>query len=77
VNDLTPAAIAELPDDDLQRLLGSVAHEYAQRVVGGGADLLPFAPDAALSATETLVVAGQLLRAAEISSFELASMLNI
>jgi hypothetical protein len=69
-------ALATLPDEQLQRLLGAVAHEFADRVVHGR-DLKPFPPDAPLSATEALVVAGQLLRGAEISSFELASMLNI
>jgi hypothetical protein len=71
------ADIAVLPDDELQRLFGDVARAYAERVIQNGTDLLPSAPEAALSATAALVVAGQILRAAEISSFELASILNI
>ena len=71
------ATLAEFPNDVLQELFGDVAREYAGRVVEGEADLAPFASGTALTATESLVVAGQILRAAEISSFELASILNI
>jgi hypothetical protein len=75
---LTAEAGAALDDDQLQRLLGLLLHEYAERILAAtDTPLAPYAPEAGITATEALVVAGQILRTAEISSFELATILNI
>jgi hypothetical protein len=73
------AAADSLSPDELQHALTALLRAYAQRIIdaGGAAPFPPFTAEAPLTATEALLVAGEILRAAEISSFELASMLNI
>jgi len=71
-------ALAAFDDEQLQRLVGLLVHEYAKRVLAATeTPLPPYTPQAGIAATEALVVAGQILRTAEISSFELATILNI
>jgi hypothetical protein len=67
-----------LDDGDLQRLLTAAVRSYARRSLDRpeGA-LAPFAGPDEVSATEAIVAAGAILREAEISSFELATILNI
>jgi hypothetical protein len=73
------AAASSLEPSELQRLLTLVTRAYAERIIEqhGSAPFPPYAAGAEVTATETLVVVGEMLRASEISSFELASMLNI
>jgi hypothetical protein len=72
------AAVAGLGDEELQQLLGRLVHEYAERILAATeTPLAPYPPEAGITATEALVVAGQILRTADISSFELATILNI
>jgi hypothetical protein len=72
------ADVDELDDGDLQRLLTAALRSYARRSLDRpeGA-LTPFAGPAEVTPTEALVAAGAILREAEISSFELATILNI
>jgi hypothetical protein len=71
-------AIGSLDGDELQQVLTSVLRDYAARVLADGrAPFPPFSEASPLTPTEALVVAGEILKAAKISSFELASMLNI
>ncbi|MEN3284790.1 MAG: hypothetical protein V7607_5930 [Solirubrobacteraceae bacterium] len=75
---LIEADAAALDDEQLQRVLGLLLHEYAERILAATeTPLAPYAPEAGITATEALVVAGQILRTADISSFELATILNI
>jgi len=72
------AALESLDGDDLQHVLTAAMRSYAARILADGRAPFPaFSAGSPLTATEALVVAGEILRAAEISSFELASMLNI
>ena len=72
------AAVTSLEPDQLQHALTVVLRAYAQGIIAAGsAPFPPFSATDPLTATEALLVAGEILRAAEISSFELASMLNI
>jgi hypothetical protein len=67
----------ELDDEALQRLLTAAVRAYSRRSLDRPAwSLEPFAPGAEVTATEAIVVAGAILRSAEISSFELASIFN-
>jgi hypothetical protein len=69
--------VDELDEEALQRLLTAVVRTYARRSLDRREwEIAPFAPEAEVTATEALVVAGSILRAAEISSFELASIFN-
>jgi hypothetical protein len=73
------AAGGALEPADLQQLLSVATRAYAARILehSGAAPFPPFPPQSGVTATEALLVVGEILRAAEISSFELASMLNI
>jgi hypothetical protein len=67
-----------LDEAALQRLLTAVTRSYARRSLDRRDWAIePFAPGAEMTATEALVTAGAILRAAEISSFELATIFNI
>jgi len=71
-------AAESLTPPELQHALTVLLRAYAQRVMAAGsAPFPPFSPADPLTATEALLAAGEILRAAEISSFELASMLNL
>jgi hypothetical protein len=71
-------AVAELDDAQLQQLLGLLLHEYAERVLAATEiPLAPYGEATGITATEALMVAGQIMRTANISSFELATILNI
>jgi hypothetical protein len=64
-------------DAELQRLLTVAVRAYSRRSLDRPAwEVEPFAPGAEVTATEAIVTAGAILRAAEISSFELASIFN-
>jgi hypothetical protein len=77
VRRLEDAAASPEPEE-LQRALTAVLRAYAHAIMAeGSAPFPPFSSRDPLTATEALLVAGEILRAAEISSFELASMLNI
>jgi hypothetical protein len=70
--------LAELTDEELMEQLASLLREYVARVQASPPGPLPVARWAArLNATESALVAVDLLRAAEITSFELAAMFNI
>jgi hypothetical protein len=72
------STLSTLDDHQVQRLFGLLLHEYAERILAATeTPLAPWAPDAGITATEALVAAGQIMRAANISSFELATILNI
>lgn len=64
-------------DRGLQELLLAAVRSYARRVTDDAVPLAPVPADVELTATEALLVAGGLLRAAEVSSFELAMMFNL
>jgi hypothetical protein len=67
-----------MTDEELMEQLASLLKEYVARVQASPPGPLPAAHWAArLNATESAVVAVDLLRAAEITSFELAAMFNI
>jgi hypothetical protein len=69
--------VDELDEASLQRLLTAVVRAYSRRSLDRREwEIAPFAPEAEVTATEALVAAGSILRAAEISSFELASIFN-
>jgi hypothetical protein len=69
--------VDDLDDAALQRLLTAAVRTYSRRSIDRPAwEIEPFAPEAEVTATEALVAAGAILRAAEISSFELASIFN-
>jgi phage portal protein BeeE len=71
------AEVDGLGDADLQRLLSAAVRTYSNRSLERREGALdPFAPESALTPTEVIVAAGQMLRAAEISSFELATIFN-
>jgi hypothetical protein len=72
------AEIDQFDDGDLQQLLTAAVRSYARRSLDRPEGALPpFAGAGDVSATEALVAAGAILREAEISSFELATILNI
>jgi hypothetical protein len=65
-------------DARLQHDLEAVVRAYAARILGEPqGSVAPFPPGSDITPTEALVVAGAILRAAEISSFELAAILNL
>jgi hypothetical protein len=69
---------ADLTDEELVEQLASLVKEYAVRVQESPPGPLAAANwSARLNATESVLVAVDLLRAAEITSFELAAMFNI
>jgi hypothetical protein len=61
----------------LQNDLEAAVRAYAARILDAPEGSLdPFPAGSAVTPTEALVVAGAILRFAEISSFELAAILN-
>jgi hypothetical protein len=65
-------------DARLQQDLETVVRAYAARILEEPqGTVAPFPPGSDITPTEALVVAGEILRAAEISSFELAAILNL
>lgn len=65
-------------DEQLVEELAALVKEYVARVQADPPGPLPAAQWATrLNATESALVAVELLRAAEITSFELAAMFNI
>lgn len=71
------AEVDRLGDAELQRLLTAAVRTYARRSLERREwELAPFAPEADPTPTEVIVAAGSMLRAAEISSFELATIFN-
>jgi hypothetical protein len=76
--DQLQADVDEFDDGDLQRLLTAAVRSYARRSLDRPEGALrPFANPGEVSPTEAIVAAGAILRDAEISSFELATILNI
>jgi hypothetical protein len=63
-----PDAIA---DDDLQRELSAAVRLYAAKAERRNGGLKPF-PDGAITATETVVAACALIRAADLNIFDVA-----
>ena len=78
-----PARAGEAIDDaTLQRLLGHAVRAYSRRVNSGdlaGATTFfaPYPEDLDITATEAATTAAALLRAAEITTFEIAAMFNL
>jgi hypothetical protein len=71
-------ATASMSDAELVEELGLLIKEYVARVQASPPGPLTGASWATrLNATESAIVAVDLLRAAEITSFELAAMFNI
>jgi len=69
---------AELTDEQLVERLTELMKEYVERVQATPPGPLPAARWATrLNATECALVSVELLRGAEITSFELAAMFNI
>ena len=69
---------ADLTDEQLVEQLAELMKEYAVRVQASPPGPLPAAQWAPrLNATECALVSVDLLRGAEITSFELAAMFNI
>jgi len=69
---------AELTDEQLVERLTELMKEYVERVQANPPGPLPAARWATrLNATECALVSVELLRGAEITSFELAAMFNI
>jgi hypothetical protein len=69
---------ADLTDEQLVERLAELMKEYAARVQESPPGPLPAAQWATrLNATESALVSVDLLRGAEITSFELAAMFNI
>jgi hypothetical protein len=72
------ALVGKLDDEELQQLLAAVVRSYAARIIDEPGDALaPFPPDSGVTATDAILAAGEILRAMEISSFELATILNL
>jgi hypothetical protein len=73
-----PAAAAPTPEGDarLQRALADAVSAFGARAREHG-ELLPFPGDREVSATEVAFTVAAMLRAAEVSSFEIAAMFNI
>ena len=70
--------MAEPTDEELMEQLSALLKEYVARVQASPPGPLPATHWATrLNATESALVAVDLLRAAEITSFELAAMFNI
>jgi len=68
----------EMGDEELVEQIATLLREYVARVQVGAPGGLPSARwSSRLNATESALVAIELLRAAEITSFELAAMFNI
>jgi hypothetical protein len=67
-----------LPEQDasLQRQLADAVSAFGDRVKNHG-ELTPFPADRDVSATDVAVTAAAILKAAEISSFEIAALFNI
>jgi hypothetical protein len=64
----SPDAIS---DRELQRVLTAAAKIYAAKVERRGHDVTPFAPDT-VTATETVVTACGMIRAADLNMFDVA-----
>ena len=64
----SPDAIS---DRELQQVLTAAAKIYAAKVERRGHDLTPFAPDT-VTATETVVTACGMIRAADLNMFDVA-----
>ena len=83
---MTPEALAagqgvdpeSLQEGELVEQLGSLVREYVARVQASPPGPLPAAHWAnRLNATESVLFAVELLRAAEVTTFELAAMFNL
>jgi hypothetical protein len=72
------SSVDELDEAALRRLLTATVRSYARRSLERPEGAIqPFATGAEVAPTEALVTAGAILRAAEISSFELATIFNM
>ena len=60
-----------LPDDLLRRVLTAAVKAYAAKAEAAGGDLAPFETDA-VTATETVVTACAMIRAADLNLFDIA-----
>ena len=60
-----------VPDDLLRRVLTAAVKAYAAKVEAAGGELPPFDPDA-VTATETVVTACAMIRAADLNLFDIA-----
>jgi len=60
-----------IPDRELQQVLTAAAKIYAAKVERRGHDVAPFAPGA-VTATETVVTACGMIRAADLNMFDVA-----
>jgi hypothetical protein len=70
--------VASLTDEELVEQLAELVKEYVARVQAEPVGPVPAARWATrLNATECALISVDLLRAAEITSFELAAMFNI
>jgi hypothetical protein len=68
----------ELPDGELVEQLATLVSDYIARVQASPPGPLPAARWAdRLNATESVLFAVELLRAAEVTTFELAAMFNV
>ena len=78
-----PAHAGEaIEDATLQRLLGHAVRAYSRRVnsgdvVGITTFFPPYPEDLDITATEAATTAAALLRAAEVTTFEIAAMFNL
>jgi hypothetical protein len=60
-----------IPDEALRQVLTAAVKAYAAKVEAGGGELAPFEPDA-VTATETVVAACAMIRAADLNLFDIA-----
>jgi hypothetical protein len=61
----------EIPDRELQQILTAATKIYAAKVERRGHDVAPF-PPGAVTATETVVIACGMIRAADLNMFDVA-----
>ena len=69
----SPEDVSQLPDPERRRLFGALVRDYAQR----GTEAGPPFEESEVTATEVAVTVAAMMRAVEVTSFEVAALFNV
>jgi hypothetical protein len=72
-SEIDPADVAELPEDARRRLFTALVRDFASRGEAAGSPI----DESAVTATEGAVTVAAMMKAAEVTSFEVAALFNV
>jgi hypothetical protein len=71
--DLDAVAVAEMSEEARRRLFTALVRDFAQRGAGAGSPI----DETELTAPEVAVTVAAMMKAAEVTSFEVAALFNV